>query len=278
MSEKEKQRLVILSDYGLDDAVAAAWLFLHKENFNGIDIVAVAGNVSAYKSLENAKKLISALKKESGEYDLKLVSTLDITQSEEDLPHIHGKDGMGDLFKSRKADEKMEVLNFSEYFKNLKSDIILVSLGPLTITKIILEKIKPSLTLIMAGVVLEIPNYKDMEFNQALDSGAYNECLKYPHFIATLDTCRHNSFNLAGYKLKNNSVLSSLINRSVRLAEKRHKDNSYIYDFITSLYLTNPLLFVSQNVTDKWGNSLTQLKFNENIENFHISSLLDDKK
>lgn len=269
-----KNKLVILSDYGLDDAVALSWLFSHRENFSSIDVVAVAGNVSCARALENAKKLIYELQKEGGEAEINLISTLEVPQSEEDLPSIHGKDGMGDLFKNKKRYDKIKAADFNDYLKNLKNGFILLSLGPLTITKLILEKAKPSLTLIMAGVVDEIPNYNGLEFNQALDAAAYCECLKYPHLIATLDTCRHQSFNLAGFKSKETGILSKLINRSVKLAMKRHKDNSYIYDFIASLYLTNPLLFSSENIKDKHGNALTQLKFNENIENFHISALL----
>ncbi len=261
----QKQRLVILSDYGLDDAVAGAYLLSRADMFCAVDIVAVAGNVSAQKSLFNAKKLVSAAGAENKK--VVIVDTCDIAQHGTDLPSIHGADGMGDLFDGSIIKSGLNIVPYNKFFKSLSDGFILLSLGPLTLTEQILKKFKPSLTLIMAGMVDEVPNFNGMEFNQALDAQSYNNCLKFDHVAATLDTCRDPAFNLAGKRFEENCLMNKFINRAIALAEARHPDNSYIYDFIASLYLTEPKLFKTERVTDKWGNTLSQLKIdNKNFK------------
>ena len=253
-----KKTLIILSDYGLDDAVAGAYLFGRKDLFGKIFVVAVAGNVSAETSLNNARKLLDAAG--VGKDFVTLVRTDEKEQKFAVLPEVHGGDGMGDLIEKR---GEYPYIEFGSFLSSLTPDgenYTVLSLGPLTVTKKIMEKLPRSQLVIMAGVVKENPNFHGMEFNQALDPESYAECLRYPHVAATLDTCRADAFNLAGCRLGENKLIKKLINRAVSLAEARHSDNAFIYDFIASLYLTDPEIFDVVPVVDQWGNTVNELK------------------
>lgn len=257
-----RKNLIILSDYGLDDAVAGAYLFSRKELFGKIFVVAVAGNVSAETSLKNARKLLDNF--EGDKSGIVLVETDERFQSYAVLPDVHGGDGMGDVINK---DGKYPYIKYDEFVSSLKGsgdDYVILSLGPLTVTEKLMQKLPEAELVIMAGVVNENPNYKGMEFNQALDAPAYGACLeKYPHAVATLDTCRNAAFNLAGHRFEENKLIKKLINRAVTLAENRHGDNAYIYDFIASLYLTDRSLFEVVPVTDKWGNTVNELNLKD---------------
>ncbi len=262
-------RLVILSDYGLDDAVATAYLMRHRDKYELIDVVAIAGNTSAKNSLNNANKLLDALGVESGnkkEYlkGVTLVQTLNVPQFDESLPSVHGNDGMGDLYQDV---DLIKTMDFKEWLAHLKGEYVLFSAGPCTLTAEIQKAFEPKFTVIMAGVVNETPNFNGMEFNQALDVNAYNDCVKRKNtVVATLDSCRNKRFNLAGKRFLDGTVLSDLINRACELAEARHPDNCYIYDYIASLFLVQQKAFEVVNVVDKWGNSIPEMRLLGDIE------------
>ena len=249
-----KKRLIILSDYGLDDAAALAYLLEYAERFNGIDVVCVAGNVPAPQSLANAQKLLLHYGKPLK--NVRLIDTNGFPQEYAALPSIHGRDGMGDLFA---APDKICAVPYAEWVRSFADGTVILSLGPCTVTLDILKRVKPCELILMAGTVNATPNFNGMEFNQALDVQSYNASLKYPHKIATLDTCRAPQFNLAGHRFEGGGLLYKLINRANGLAEARHPDNSYIYDFITALYLIEPNIFGVRETRDPWGNSLNEL-------------------
>lgn len=249
-----KKHLVVLCDYGLDDAVATAHLLENRQMFDGIDIVAIAGNCSAETSFRNAKTLLSNF---GEEHDVILVDTTSIKQKFAVLPSIHGNDSMGDLLSLKALN--VPILQYDEWIDTLDK-FLLISLGPCALTLDILKKCGAQELLIMAGMVSAEPNFNGYEFNQALDVKSYNECLKYPHKIATLDTCRHHFFNLVGKDIAGDSLKHRLMLRARELAEARHPDNCYVYDYITVLSLTEDI-FKCEKVTDKWGNKLNQLVY-----------------
>lgn len=252
------KKLIILSDYGLDDAVAGAYLLGTKNAFEKIFIVAVAGNVSAEVSLNNARKLLDA--SGADESRVTLVRTDEKEQKFAVLPEVHGGDGMGDLITESGNFPYIEFPEFLSALSGSGKDYVVLSLGPLTVTETLMKKLPEAELVIMAGVVGEKPNFHGMEFNQALDPQAYKNCLLYPHVIATLDTCRDAAFNLAGHRFAETSLIKKLINRAVALAEARHGDNAFIYDFIASLYLTHENIFSVVPASDEWGNRLGELK------------------
>ncbi|MCL2796640.1 MAG: nucleoside hydrolase [Firmicutes bacterium] len=277
-----KKQLIIFSDYGLDDACALAYLLEHADRFDGIDVVCIAGNAPAACSLSNAQKLVNSgqwtvdggqLRGQGSEARgqgsrarcphraaVRLVSTNDFPQNYARLPSIHGEDGMGDLFPKP---ETIDAVPYAEWAKSLPESVIILSLGPCTVSLDVvkrLKNLKASEHIVMGGMVKAVPNHLGMEFNQALDPGSFNAQVKFPHVIATLDTCRAPQFNLAVWRGKSDSLLHRLVNRANELAEARHPDNSYIYDLITALYLIEPQIFEARAVTDPWGNRLRELR------------------
>lgn len=252
----EKRNLIILSDYGLDDAVATAHILTRRELFGTIDIIAVGGNVSADTSLLNAKKLLSNLETDS--VGVRLVDTGAVKQHFSCLPSIHGADGMGDLFDLKPL--SVPIISYAEFVCDLPHAPVVLSLGPLTVTVDLLGKLVPSELVIMAGMVAEKPNFNGYEFNQYLDIPAFCAAVRYPHVIATLDTCRAPRFNMIDRAGSVGGVLGKLIDRAIELAAARHPDNSYIYDYVAAQYLTDPQTFTVERVTDPWGNALNQLQ------------------
>ena len=51
-------KIIIFSDYGLDDAAALADIILHRDAFEKIDIVPIGGNVPTEVSLRNCLTLL----------------------------------------------------------------------------------------------------------------------------------------------------------------------------------------------------------------------------
>lgn len=246
--------LVILSDYGLDDAVALTHILANREKFGRIDVVAVAGNTSAENSLANAKKLLAQLPG-SG---VRLVDTTAVQQPWSHLPSIHGRDGMGDLFAAAEPD--VPVIPYATWLADAGRPYTLLSLGPCTLTADILGRFGPRPLVIMAGLVRAAPNYKGYEFNHELDKDAFARTVKYPHVIATLDTCRTPRFNRIGRRTAGVTVMDRLINRAIDLAAARHPDNCYIYDWVAAEYCTDPDSFAVSPAVDPWGNRLNQLE------------------
>ena len=254
-------QLIILSDYGLDDAVAGAYLFDKKELFEKIYVVAVAGNVSAEVSFKNARKLLFAANADKD--FITLVKTDDKDQSFAVLPEVHGGDGMGDLIEGGDY-PYISYEAFTSTLTGTGQNYTVLSLGPLTVTQKLMELIPKASLVIMAGVAKEKPNFNGMEFNQALDPKAFSLCAKkYPHVMATLDTCRFAAFNLAGSEFKEDKLIKKLINRAVSLATARHSDNAFIYDFIASLYLTHPQIFAVEKAKSVCGDDIFQLRLTD---------------
>ncbi|MCL2798608.1 MAG: nucleoside hydrolase [Firmicutes bacterium] len=274
-----KKRLIIFSDYGLDDACALVYLLGHADRFDGIDVVCIAGNVPAERSLSNAHKLLAQAdsgqwtvdRKGEGRFSIsptasfspstpvRLVSTDDFPQKHVFLPSIHGKDGMGDLFS---ASAKTDAIPYAQWFNSLPESAVILSLGPCTVSLDVIKRfksVKGAEHVMMAGVVGAEPNYLGMEFNQALDPESLAAQVKFPHKIATLDTCRVRQFNLAGEKIRGGSLLCRLVNRAKELKDARHSDNSYVYDLIAALYLVEPQIFKARVAVDPWGNRLSEL-------------------
>ena len=248
--------LVILSDYGLDDAVALAHILGRRSMFGAIDVLAVAGNVSAENSLLNAKKLLSNF--DGPTEGVRLVDTSGIAQPWSYLPSIHGEDGMGDLFGIKSL--SVPVISYNEWLADADRPFTVLSLGPCTLTLDVIEKTGEHPLVIMGGLTKAEPNYKGYEFNHELDKQAFAQTVRHPHVIATLDTCRAPQFNMIKKRTDGKAVIDRLINRAIELAAARHPDNCYIYDYVAAQYLTSPEKFAAHKVKDPWGNTLNELK------------------
>lgn len=249
----------VLCDYGLDDACATVYLLDNAEEGDRFDILPIGGNSEVNVAYRNAQTLIAEYVRRGGSADnVRIVDTCDVTQPWAMLPSIHGKDGMGDLFAP--AVSSVPVIDFADWLNENTDPLYVVSLGPCTVTDIIMKKVRVENLLIMGGCVAEVPNFHGYEFNHYLDIPAFNACTKYPHAVATLDSCRTPKFNLAGKHFTDGSLLSKLLDRSIELAMARHPDNCYVYDYIAVHYAVNPDLFMIEKVVDGEGNLLSELK------------------
>lgn len=241
-----QRRLVIFADYGLDDACATLYLLEHREQFDHIDILPVGGNVHAVEALSNIRKLLGAAR-DSGT-DLRGVRIIDSTDQYQrycHLPGIHGEDGMGDLLPSVKSSPVPQV-PYADWTGEIEEGYRILSLGPCTMVRRALGDVKNlpgGRILIMGGCIHEEPNYNGREFNDGVDHFAFNWTVRRPHAAVTLDTCRVPAFNLAGARKTGGKLLDTFVNRSVELAQARHPEKCYIYDYIAALALVHPELF-----------------------------------
>ena len=252
-------RIVLMCDYGLDDAAATLYV-LDNRGQTPVDILTIAGNSSAERSMENAVKLLSNY--EGSLENVRIVDTSAQKQNYCNLPSIHGEDGLGDFLTEREL--SLPRVSFDSWITE-KEPTELVSLGPCTLTEVILKKRTVTSLLIMGGNVCDEPNFNGYEFNHYLDKPAFEYCVKnYPgHVAATLDSCRHPSFNLAGKRFEGEKLLCRVLNKSAELAEARHKDRCFVYDYIAVRSLFEPDLFTVELAVDKDGNRINMLRCKE---------------
>ncbi len=255
----KRNKLAVLCDYGLDDAVATCCLLEHSEQFAQIDLVPVGGNFPLKTSFDNAKRLLARY---GHVKNVRLVDTSSLPQPFETLCHIHGNNGMGDLL----PDPVPEIpsLDYRQWVKTLSpEDTVLLSLGPCTVTLDILNTVGPLPLVMMAGNIAEPPNYKGYEFNHGLDTVAFGECVKYPHVTATLDTCHHPLLDFYHIVPEGDSLFCRFVTRAVEFARKRGDDKASIYDLTAVFYLLNPSRFSVARQTDRDGNLLSVLQYTD---------------
>lgn len=254
----KKRNLALLCDFGLDDAAATLYILENAEKFEKIDILPIGGNFPLLDSMVNAKRILTHFEKPLS--NVRLVDTRVIKQNEEKLEFIHGLDGMGSVFPEN-YDENLELLPYSEWIKTLDENYTVVSLGPCTVTLDIMKKYPNLSLLLMAGNIAEPPNYNGYEFNHGMDDAAFDECVKFEHKIATLDTCHNEKCNFYKMLPKGDTWFEKVVRRSAELSKQRGEKGSYIYDLICVSYLLNPEKFKTEQKIDKWQNKLSVLKF-----------------
>ncbi len=250
-----KPYLVMMCDYGLDDACATAKILENAEKFSKIDILAVGGNFSPEISIRNLRTLLAVMPHDGR---VTIVDTCDEKQNFEHIPHIHGGDGMGDVFEEAKDNTKE--VKFAPWLESYAGCDILLSLGPMTLTEKILEKAKPGEFLFMAGNIAAEPNYNGYEFNEGLNPGSFSRCVLTPHRAVTLDTgIPAIDENRVNHDM--NTVYGRLCERCCELSRGRGEENCYIWDDIAVRYLLNPEKFTHEIRTDKNGNKVDVLEY-----------------
>ncbi len=253
-----KKNIALLCDYGLDDAIATLYLFNNADNFEKIDILPIAGNFPRHKTLVNAKRLLTYA--DHLPENVRIVDTASVEQPGEDIPEIHGNDGMGDVLDTR-YEEKVPVISYEEWLDELDNNYIIVSLGPCTVTLDILRKKGDISLIMMAGNISEEPNYNGYEFNHGVNTEAFAECVKYPHATVTLDTCHCDCCNLNKTTISKNGLLGELISRYHDLSKSRNEEICAIYDLTAVVYAIHPEKFVITQKTDKDGNVISVLEY-----------------
>ncbi|HBL40397.1 MAG TPA: hypothetical protein DDY98_02045 [Ruminococcaceae bacterium] len=254
----DKTNVIMLCDYGLDDAAATAFLLQNSERFGQIDLVPIGGNVPLDVSQRNAHRILYHF--DGRKNKVRIVDTASVPQSGEFLKDIHGNDGIGDILPAE-YEPSESVVSFDAWVDTISPNSVLVSLGPCTVTQRIMEK-NPTLPLVlMAGNISEAPNYMGYEFNHGMDTDAFAASVKYPHVIATLDTCHHPLCDFYGIENKGNSLLHRFCKRFVELSKERNEKGAFIYDLIALQYLYQPESFSIEPLTDQDGNRLHVLRY-----------------
>lgn len=251
-------KIALLCDYGLDDAVATLYLFKNAEKFEQIDILPIAGNFPLQVAMNNAKRILSNV--ESLPKNINLVDTSSVSQFEAFLPEIHGADGMGD-FMPQEQDYVGQIMSYENWLNGVDEGYAILSLGPCTVTLDILKRRKVGALIMMGGNIAEPPNFDKYEFNHGMDPDSFAECVKFNHFVATLDTCHCApcDFNLIDFK--DDGLFGKAVKRYIELSNSRAEKGCYIYDLVAVAYLLQPEKFSSEFKTDPFGNRLNVLKY-----------------
>ncbi|MBQ9940380.1 MAG: nucleoside hydrolase [Clostridia bacterium] len=252
------KNLIIFADYGLDDAAATVTLFKHHQKFETITIVPIGGNVPCSMSYNNCLTLLSHYKNIQNK--LTVVDAQNIPQPSEYLSEIHGKDGMGDFFERTLPDFHPNVVSFDQWLTNIPRDSVILSLGPMTLVKKVMEIIPLPLVL-MGGCINETPNFKGYEFNHCLDTDAFSFCTAFPHTAITLDTCRVKALDMRQREITGDDLHSAILRADCRLSISRKEDGCYVWDDIAAAYLVFPERFSVEKACDLHGNTLYNAKY-----------------
>ncbi len=252
------KNIALLCDYGLDDAIATLYLLDRAEKFDKIDILPISGNFPVEESFVNAKRLLTYY--EGDLKNVRIVDTKAVPQKGDRIPEIHGNDGMGDVLP-KEYEEKVPVVTYDEWLKEVDNDYTVVSVGPCSVTIDLLKK-KGALPLIMmAGNISEPPNYNGYEFNHGVDTEAFADCVKYPHFIATLDTCHITKCDFNKIDFKVNGLFGKMVNRYIEMSHSRNEEVCSAYDLVAIVYLIHPERFEAYEAVDKDQNKLSVLRY-----------------
>ena len=256
--------LILCCDYGLDDAAATVDALSHAaaDGYETVALVAVGGNVPPDVAFVNAKKLVAHLPFET--VPLVVVDTTAEKQPFEYLKHIHGEDGMGDLFPDD-AGFSAPVRAFSEWVACLSGEYDLLSLGPMTLVPRILARGKARKFIFMGGNIAEEPNFHGYEFNHALDRAAFSfVTAHYPHVAVTMDTCRHPLLNVQSADLSGGGLQRRIVARAREMTFVSGEKGCYIWDDMAVKVLRHPGWFETYPAADRDGNRLTVAKYTGN--------------
>ena len=250
-----KKHLIIFADYGLDDAAATATIFESIKRFSHISIVPVGGNVPARKALENCITLLSFYKPLCRR-KVTVVETSHIPQPSAYTADIHGQDGMGDIFPRDPLDSDVKTVRFEEWLSGTDGKELVLSLGPMTMVKPLMEKHPEYVPVIMGGCVHTPPNFNGFEFNQSLDREAFAFCTKGSHAAITLDTCRVPALDMRLREIRGDDVHSRVLQADQRLSVTRGEEGCYVWDDVAAAFLLYPDRFQLTEETDLDGNRL----------------------
>ena len=252
------QHLVILSDYGLDDAIAACHIFENLRKFSRIDILAIGGNFPPDVSLRNLRTL-------TARFDLgkkvTIVDTCAVKQNYEELYDIHGSDGMGGVLETDSlvpARSSVPCVKFRDWIRDYDGCDVLLSLGPMTVTRKVLKKALPGKFIFMAGNISGEANYHGYEFNEGIDPAAFAACVRYPHKAVTLDTGA-GGLDITHDVIAGDTIREKLTLRYRELAIERGEVPCYVWDDIAVRYLLRPSEFDERMFKDRNGNVVNRL-------------------
>lgn len=254
-------RIIIFSDYGVDDAAALLHILGRAELFEAIDIVPVGGNVDVNTAFRNAHTVLAASGRDLAK--VRIVDTRAIKQPYADIPEIHGSDGLGDFLQPAVCGAS--VVDFDAYRRELEMIAVperdcVLSLGPCTVP--VLLGYTPFCTVLMGGATKESPNYGDHEFNEALDVGAFKKYAYTATAVATLDTCHDERFAFETFRT-GDALTDKFISRCVELCKARKAEKIAVYDYVAALAVTDPERFETERVRRADGVEYNELRLSK---------------
>lgn len=247
------ETLIIFGDYGLDDAAATVSIFHRQDRFSRILIVPIGGNVPVEVSHRNCLTLLSLFPQVWSK--VTVVDARQVPQGGEYLADIHGGDGMGDILTAAQTPAQVETVAFDGWLGSLDGTETVLSLGPMTLVKPLMERHTHPL-IIMGGCVESEPNFGAYEFNHALDPDAFAFCARFPHRAVTLDTCRVPVLDMRRYEITGDHVHAQILRADQRLSVTRGEDGCYVWDDVAACCLLHPERFEFREQTDPHGNRL----------------------
>lgn len=250
-------RIIMFCDYGLDDAIATLHILKNSSMFDKIDIVPIGGNVDVNTSYRNAHTLFAALNVDVNK--VRIIDTRDIKQCAENIPDVHGSDGIGDVLEKKVS--AVKVVDFYAFKKEIADSAqptldCVLSLGPCTIPAIL--GYIPFCTVLMGGTNKEAPNYGDYEFNEGMDVEAFRSFAKAATAVATLDTCHDKKFMFESFKM-NDPLGDKLIDKYIAMCKDRSAPIA-VYDYCAALAVTNPEMFEAERVLRPDGVEFNELR------------------
>ena len=177
-------------------------------------------------------------------------------------PGSPGADGVGgDVFSA--ATSAAPVLTLDEFLAEPDEIDVLLSLGPMTVTKEVLSRRTVKEFLFMAGCVDGIPNYHGYEFNHGLNKEAFAFAAKFPHRAILLDAaCK--ALDVQHLPLAGTDLFTRAIKKYRDLGISRGETTCTVWDDVAVLALLYPALFSEQTKTDRDGNVLHVLSYTAN--------------
>lgn len=250
-------RLITFCDYGLDDAIATLHILSNADKFEHIDVVPIGGNVSVQTAYRNAHTLLAAAHADKNK--VRIIDTRDIPQCAEDIPDVHGGDGMGDILLP--AMSELTVLLYAEFAAEMQKlkqptrDCVL-SLGPCTIP--VMLGYTPFCTILMGGTTHEPPNYGKYEFNEGADVAAFKAYARTATAVATLDTCHDKKWDYEHMRY-DGELAEKLAKKYIDMCKARNAPLA-VYDYIAAKAVTDPLLFEAVRVRRDDGVEYNELR------------------
>lgn len=251
-------RVIIFSDYGVDDAAALLHILCNADMFEAIDVVPIGGNVDVDTAFRNAHTVLAAAGRDLKK--VRIVDTRAIKQPFADIPEIHGSDGIGDFLQPKAC--AAPVVMFDDFKRELNNTAVperdcVLSLGPCTVP--VLLGYTPFCTVLMGGTTADEPNYGDYEFNEALDPDAFGKYAYTATAVATLDTCHDKRFAFETMKT-GDELTDKFISRCVELCKARNVEKISVYDYVAALAVTCPERFEAVRVRRADGVEYNELK------------------
>lgn len=251
---KNKQKIIIDCDPGIDDALALALVF-GAGFFNVRQVTVVAGNSTIVNTSANARFILekigaSGVPVYSGEAK-PLARNLVVA-------NVHGKAGLGNFVAPRidKLSGNAVLQMQDEIYRN-PGEITILTLGPLTnIAQLLLKypKVFPLIgnILIMGGAVYTPGNKtRFAEFNFFVDPEAAQIVLRanIKKVLISLNVCNKTGFDISDFGQLKSMFIRDLV-KSYQSALKTYEniDKIIMYDAVAAYFLISPIAFTTKSL------------------------------